>query len=102
MECLYKIVSEENWLASQERSSLVLAAEDEAFIHFSTGEQLERIVGKYWADVASFYVLKIDPAKLVGNLVLEANPGGSTRYYHLYEGDIPLVAVLEVTQRVGV
>lgn len=92
---LYKILSVENWEASQASLTVKLTPEDEPFIHFATETQVERIAKKYWADVPDFYVLTIDPAKLTGRVVLEANPGGSTLYYHLYEGSIPLRAVLE-------
>ncbi len=92
---LYKILSCENWEASQKKEELVLPTEDKPFVHFSTEEQLERIVRKYWANVNQFVVLKIDSSKLVGRLVLEANPGGTTKYYHLYDGKIPMNSIVD-------
>lgn len=92
---LYKILSLKNWQETQSKNSVQLPAEDEAFIHFSTEEQLERIVGKYWADVPQFVILKIDSRKLKGKLALEANPGGTTKYYHLYDGSIPSDSIVE-------
>lgn len=44
-------------------------------------------------------VLKIDPSKLIGKLVFEVNPGGTQKYYHLYNGKIPLNAVIEAIPR---
>ena len=32
---------------------------------------------------------------LPGKLVLESNPGGKSRYYHLYQGAIPMEAITE-------
>jgi uncharacterized protein (DUF952 family) len=92
---LYKILSKELWLASKEKESLLLPPFDESFIHFATEEQLERVCTKFWGDVSEYYILKIDSKKLKGNLVLEKNPGGTTHYYHLYKGKIPMCAVIE-------
>jgi len=96
---LYKILSTENWQASQEKNNLVLSSDDDAFIHFSTADQLERIASKYWAHVPEFVVLTIDTTQLPGAMVFEANPGGENKYYHLYNGSIPLIAVVDVKVR---
>ena len=40
-------------------------------------------------------VLKIYTDKLTGRLIYESNSGGSSKYYHLYNGFIPLNAVFE-------
>lgn len=107
---LYKILSMENWQASQKNkseklfsaqasstqvSSVQLSNEDHDFIHFSTEDQLVRIIKKYWANVPEYVVLKISTEKLPGKMVLEANPGGENKYYHLYDGYIPLDAIEE-------
>jgi peptide deformylase len=92
---LYKILSHRNWLATQNRATVQLSFEDDVFIHFSTEDQLERIIKKYWADEPQFAILKIESSQLEGRLVFEANPGGSTKYYHLYEGFIPFHAIVE-------
>lgn len=91
---LYKILSCENWQESRDRLNLLLPAEDRAFIHFSTEEQLPRIIEKYWKEAPCYAVVKVASSKLEGRLVFEVNPGGSTRYYHLYEGSIPQSAVV--------
>ena len=92
---LYKILSLKNWQNSQSQEILALSDDDKEFIHFSTHEQLERILQKYWADGGEYIVLKVDSEKLLGRLVFEANPGGVNKYYHLYDGAIPLRAVEE-------
>lgn len=74
-DSLYKILSIANWESSQYKESLVLDSDDDLFIHFSTENQLSRILTKYWQD-RDYVVLKIDPKKLLGQLVFEANPGG--------------------------
>lgn len=92
---LFKILSVENWQASADKKFIQLSAEDHDFIHFSLEDQLDRIVAKYWTHVPQFVILKIDGGKLPGKMVLEANPGGTNKYYHLYDGSIPLDAVIE-------
>jgi len=92
---LYKILSVENWKESQNLKSVKLADADHDFIHFSKEDQLARIEEKFWGNVPKYVVLKIDTAKLTGRLVYEANPGGENKYYHLYNGSIPLNSVVE-------
>ena len=92
---LYKILSTADWQASQQEPHLRTGPIDTAFIHLSTAEQLDRIMAKFWGDVAEFVVLKVDPKKFKGKLVFESNPGGEAKYYHLYDGYIPLDAVIE-------
>lgn len=92
---LYKILSLENWEATQNKKTAHLSAEDDAFIHFSTQDQLDRIIGKYWSEVPQFVILKIDSNKLEGKLVFETNPGRITKYYHLYDGFIPFNSIVE-------
>ena len=94
---LYKVLSVENWEASQNTDSLKLSMDDNAFIHFSRDDQLERITSKYWSKAFQYIVLKVDTAKLPGKMVFESNPGSTTKYYHLYEGSIPREAVAEST-----
>lgn len=95
---LYKILSLSNWQASQSKKTTQLSAEDDAFIHLATQDQLERIIAKYWADAPQFVILKIDSHKLEGKLVFEANPGGTTKYYHLYNGFIPFDSIVDLSQ----
>lgn len=92
---LYKILSLDNWNKSFTLSHIALSSDDDHFIHFSTEEQLNRIIDKYWGNVSEYVILKLDAKKLPGRLVYEANPGGENKYYHLYEGSIPKEAIVE-------
>lgn len=92
---LYKVLSAADWHASQNVSSISLSPADRECIHFSREDQLDRILTKYWADAPEFVILKINVAKLPGKLVFEANPGGTSKYYHLYNGSIPKDAIVE-------
>lgn len=92
---LYKILSLRNWQDTQNTKTTHLSAEDDAFIHFSTQDQLEGIIRKYWNDAPQVVILKIDRKKLEGSLVFETNPGGTTRYYHLYGGLIPFDSIVD-------
>lgn len=93
---LYKIVSVEGWATSLSGDRVAVSKFDEGFIHLSTAEQLERICEKYWATVAEYVLLTVDSNKFIGDLRCETNPGGANKYYHLYDGYIPLDAVIEV------
>ncbi len=92
---LYKIVSVENWGSSQDKKTVVLSTEDDAFIHLATEDQVDRIIAKYWPDAKPVVVLKLDSSKLEGKLIYEANIGGTTKYYHLYQGFIPMNSIVE-------
>ncbi len=91
---LYKVLSVDDW--GKTCKNIHVSKMDTAFIHLSTEEQLDKIIEKYWANTSEYVVLKIKTDKLLGNLVLEANPGGVNKYYHLYKGSIPLAAVIEM------
>lgn len=93
---LYKIISKEDWKKSQSQNNVELSSkDDEVFIHLSKDDQLDRIIEKYWSENSEYLVLKIDASKLNGQLVYEANPGGTNKYYHLYSGSVPLKSVVE-------
>lgn len=94
-EYLYKIVSMEEWSLSEKQKTLSLSKMDKEFIHLSTQEQLDRILAKFWSNVSQYKILKLKTSALVGDLRFEANPGGKNKYYHLYNGSIPMRAVVE-------
>ncbi|MDN3507315.1 MAG: DUF952 domain-containing protein [Simkaniaceae bacterium] len=95
-ERLYKIVSEENWKASEGHDELVLSEMDREFIHLAKDEeQVKKVAGKFWKDM-SYWLLTVDPSKFQeGRLVFEANHQGGDKYYHLHEGSIPMSAITE-------
>jgi uncharacterized protein (DUF952 family) len=91
---LYKIISLRQWQDSKGRDAVVLAPMDKAFIHLAKEDQTAHVIEKFWKGT-DCVLLKLDTSKLSGRLVFETNPGGSTRYYHLYDGSIPANAILE-------
>lgn len=98
---LYKVISVENWKQSKLQDRLMLPPMDNDFIHLATKRQLEGIINKFWKNEPKFFVLTMDVKQLPGRLVLEANPGGASKYYHLYDGFIPTNSILsaqKVTQ----
>lgn len=95
-ETLYKIVSISDWQKSLIRSCPVSTDNDKEFIHLAKEDQVSKVAEKFWSG-QDYILLKVSPQKLQGKLVLEANPGGSNLYYHLYEGAIPLSAIVDVT-----
>jgi|GEM_PF-1189946 len=95
-EFLYKILPVDKWEASKAQKSLVLTSDDDTFVHFSKEDQYQKVADKFWKD-KSYVLLKITAAKLKGALILEANRPGGDKYWHLYDGSIPLEAVVEFT-----
>ena len=98
-EPLYKITTQELWEKSRGSSTLLLSPADTPFIHLAEKEDVGKTIAKFFPEEEQVVVLTIDPAKLVGRLVKEGNPGGSKEYYHLYEGSIPMRAITAVELR---
>lgn len=92
---LYKVISKKDWDDSQGEQSLQLTPIDKEFIHLAEDGDVQRIINKFFADEPVVVVVKLDPAKFKGRLVKERNPGGTTEYFHLYEGSIPMEAVVD-------
>lgn len=90
-DTLYLVVSPAEWQESQQAGKMVLSSFHEPFIHLSTEEQYPKVIQKFW-NGKDYILLEVDPTLIKGRLELETNPGGSNRYYHLYEGEIPLNA----------
>lgn len=91
-EYLYKIVSQEQWQESLLRNEVMISPMDKDFIHLAKEDQVARVVQKFWSHM-DYVVLKLISRKLPGRLIYEVNAGGNTKFYHLYEGSIPLEAV---------
>lgn len=92
---LFKILTPSQWQATQRKKTLFLAAEDDEFIHLASESQLDKIIAKYWSDINEYVILKVQTDRLEGDLVYEANPNGATKYYHLYNGCIPINSIVE-------
>jgi len=95
---LYKIVSKEQWHQSNQDGYVVPSELDKDFIHLATKEQVGQVIKKFWEN-KSYLVVKVAVDELLGKLHYETNPGGTTKYYHLYNGRIPLIAVSEVSYK---
>lgn len=92
---LYKIVSPEQWQNSQTQATIELTSFDDRFIHLAQEHQIEGVTQKFWTD-KPYLILTLESTQLIGNLVLESNRPGGDQYYHLYNGSIPLRAVIGV------
>ncbi len=96
---LYKVVTKKTWKQSKKKDQLELPEFDREFIHLATKEQLPKIIDKFFAGKSDVLVLKLDVQKLPGRLIKEKNPGGATKYYHLYDGAILKDAIVEVIKQ---
>ena len=52
---------------------------------------------KFFASEKQVWLIELDSSELQGNLIRERNPGGTNKYYHLYDGYLPLSAVTQAT-----
>lgn len=95
---LYKIVSFKQWEETLVAEEVVCSLQDRDFIHLAKEDQISHVIEKFW-HAQPCIILKLDPKKLKGKLLSEMNPGGSTYYYHLYNGFIPLAAVSSIESR---
>jgi len=96
-EYLYKITSKVQWRDSLLQNKLINSSIDIDFIHLAKQDQVIHVAQKFW-NHTDYIVLKVCSKKLIGRLIYENNPGGSNKYYHLYDGYIPLDAVAEVIE----
>ncbi len=95
---LYKVISKEDWQKSIESGYVMPSSLDQAFIHLAKEDQISHVTEKFWKN-KDYLVLTLLTEKLNGKLVYETNPGGSAKYYHLYNGNIPLDAVIKTTAK---
>ena len=98
MTHIYHIVLPEIW--EQVRGDRLYRHESlgaEGFIHCSYKDQLEGVIGRYYADRDELVILSIDPEKLSARLVAEPSTGGEI-YPHIY-GPLNLNAVVEAEVR---
>lgn len=93
---LYKIISLCNWQKSEREKIIFLTLDDKSFVHLAKKDQLYKVISKFFANEKTVVILKLQVAKIQGNLVYEKNPGGINKYYHLYDGFIPFEAICEV------
>jgi uncharacterized protein (DUF952 family) len=93
---LYKITSPQNWTQSQTAGYVLPNSIDTNYIHLATENQVPYVIKKFWSN-QNYVLLKLDPKKFEGKLIYELNPGGTQKFYHLYNGKIPLTAVISAT-----
>jgi|TARA_B110000495_G_C22995540_1_gene586871 uncharacterized protein (DUF952 family) len=93
---VYKILTPVEWQQSQGKEYVVLSAIDQSgeFVHLAEAKNYQDIARRFSGGATEAIILKLDPNKLAGDLVKEANPGDPTEYYHLYGGRIPMDAVV--------
>ena len=91
---LFKVLSMQNWIDSQDSLAIKTPESDKDFVHFSTREQYPQILHEKF-DGVECVLLTIDHTRLNGELKLEYNKARTEQYYHLYGGYIPKEAVID-------
>ncbi len=74
-------------------STLGKRLEDEGFIHLSFSDQVKPVADRFYRGAGPLVLLELDPARLSGPVHVEAVPGTTERFPHLY-GEITPDAVL--------
>ena len=95
---IYHIVKPEVWekfAGETEYEAGSLAAE--GFIHCSYRNQLEEVLGRYYADEKKVLILHINPHRLIAPLVAEPSTNREI-YPHIY-GKINKSAIAQVEER---
>ena len=90
---LYKVLTLEDWSGSKKQRNIVLHSFDKPFVHLAEEGQVDRIVKKYFEGKQAVVILNLNSQRLPGHLVFESNPGGASKYWHLYDGSLPFEAV---------
>ena len=91
---IFKIVHAEEWRAAEAAGIYPGSTKDkeDGFLHFSTEEQLDGTVAKYYAGRRDLVLVAVDPETLGAALKYEPSRGGEL-FPHLY-GSLTLDAVL--------
>jgi glutathione S-transferase len=85
MNYIYHIVLPHSWTAQLDADTYRHASLDaEGFIHLSYAHQLKGVLQRYYKGVEKVWILKINPALLTTQLVIEASTAGEL-YPHLYD-----------------
>lgn len=97
------ITTPADWRAAQQDgvytfSTRGVTLEQEGYIHCSEPEQVEGVLGRFYADVDDVLVLEIETDRLTAPWRSERLPGMDEPYPHIY-GPLNLDAVVEVRQR---
>lgn len=90
---LYKVISLDEWNASQQSDLLVLS-KDKNIILLSKVDQLEKTILRDFNTASEVIILEIDMDKLNGPVSTEKDDAGKAIAYH-YLGSIPLSAISE-------
>lgn len=93
---IYKILTPAEWDAFQQSGHFTGSTLDkkDQFIHAAYNDQYPRLIKKYFKDVRTVVLVKIDATKLEkGILKVETNKPGGEKYPHIY-GPIPYTAVV--------
>ena len=91
---IYKLCTEDDWLACQRSGSLPWSSIDarDGFIHLSAAHQVHETAAKHFHGVSNLVLLEVDPDRLPpGALRWEVSRGGD-HFPHLY-ADLPHTAV---------
>lgn len=92
----------EDWAAAQTAGEYTMSTRgvtlaEEGFIHCSFDHQVEGVANRFYADVDEVVLLRVDPASVGADIVVEPPFQGAVEHFpHVY-GPIPVRAVIATT-----
>jgi uncharacterized protein (DUF952 family) len=96
---LFHIALPEDWVAAQTAGSYAVSTRGrtlaaEGYIHCSFAEQVAATATRFYGDVEQVVLLRVDPQRLTGAVVVEDLAGTGEAFPHVY-GPLDLGAVVE-------
>ena len=102
MQQLFHLSLVDDWVAAQAAgvvtdSTRGVSLAEEGYIHCSFAEQVAPTAGRYYGDLATVVVLRIDPDLVDSPIVVEDLAGSGVEFPHVY-GPIPVGAVVDARE----
>jgi uncharacterized protein (DUF952 family) len=96
---LFHLAIPDDWAAAQRAGQYAVSTRgrtlaDEGFIHCSFAEQVTATAARFYDDLDEVVLLRIDPDRVPGPVVVEDLFGSGEAFPHVY-GPIPVSAVVD-------
>jgi glutathione S-transferase len=96
---LFHLSLVDDWAAAQRAGEVTdstrgLTLAEEGYIHCSFADQVAGVAERFYGNLATVVLLRIDPALIASPIVVEDLVGSGVEFPHVY-GPIPVAAVAE-------
>ena len=99
MQELFHLSLVDDWAAAQRTGEITDSTRDmslaeEGYIHCSFADQVAGVARRFYGDLDTVVLLRIDPALVTSPVVVEDLVGSGVEFPHVY-GPIPVAAVVD-------